>query len=100
MTTALRSEPFAVQLDAVQLCHPQVAGSAHRRLPSALSHPVATVVGTSAALVALPGRIIDPVTGSRPRCAARLTPPRHMISMLWCTSSGGYRSSPTRWIAR
>jgi hypothetical protein len=48
MTTALRSEPDAVQLDEVQLCHPQVEGSAHRRLPSALNHPVATVVGTSA----------------------------------------------------
>ena len=39
--------------------HPPADSSSLRRLPVALSHPVATVMDTSATLVALPGRIID-----------------------------------------
>ena len=57
MTCALRCAP-----DDLERHHRRIDSSSLRRLPIALSHPVAAAVGTSALLVSLPARVIDLVT--------------------------------------
>jgi hypothetical protein len=71
MTSALRSAP-----DDLERNHRRIDSSSLQWLPVVLSHPVVTAVDTSAVLVSLPGRVIDPVTAAE----QTFTAPRAVVA--------------------